>query len=119
MRGALIEAEDSADVLEKAEVGFFYQPDYYFRDLNQTAEEAAALSLEKEGAVSEILESDGKFVLILRVEDNYENLKNYQIGTLLDRYRESRLAPMIRETAKTMSISWNDRGAELILKSID
>lgn len=119
LRAELIAAEKSDDVLKNAEGYSVSQPDYYFRDLNLTTEEAAALALAQEGAISEVLESDGKFVLILRVEDNYENLENYQIGTVLDRYRESRLAPLIEEAKETLLVSWTERGAKLILKNID
>lgn len=119
VRTELLAGEEIDNVLESAEDYSVSQPDYYFRNLNQTSEEAAALSLAKAGDVSEVLESDGKFVLILRVEDNYENLENYQINSVLDRYRENRLAPMIEEAAKGLPLSWTKQGEKLVLKDID
>ncbi len=95
-----------------------YQPDYYFRDLKKTDEEKAALSLDR-GGVSEVLESDGTYVLLLRVEDDFDDLADYQATTALERYRENRLAPLIQEAADGLSLVWNDFGAKLTFKEIE
>ncbi len=95
-----------------------YQPDYYFRDLNQTDEEKAALALTTSGDVSAVLESNGSYVLLLRVVDDFENLTNYQAETALERYRENRLAPLIQEAADGLSLTWNDFGAKLTFQEI-
>ncbi len=96
-----------------------YQPDYYFRDLKQTDEEKAALNLAAAGNVSPVLESDGSYVLLLRVADDFDNLADYQAVTALERYRENRLAPLIQTAADGLSVTWNDFGAKLIFKEIE
>lgn len=96
-----------------------YQPDYYYRDLNETDEELAALALEEVGAVSPVLQSNGTSYLLLRVEDDFERLEDYQVVTALERYRESRLTPLIQEVANSLTLTWNDAGNKLIFSEID
>jgi hypothetical protein len=71
------------------------------------------------GDVSAVLESNGTYVLLLRVADDFENLTNYQAVTALERYRENRLAPLIQTTADGLSVNWNDFAAKLTFKEIE
>ena len=120
-REELTKGTELEDLLQKDQFSSAtaYQPDYYFRDLRQTDEEKAALALTAAGDVSAVLESDGSYVLLLRVKDDFENLTNYQAVTALERYRENRLAPLIQTTADGLSVTWNDFGAKLIFKEIE
>ena len=113
--GKTIEDLKQTDLLDNSYVG---QPDYYFRNLNKTAEESAALSLNQEGAISEIIDYNGSYCLLIREKDNFENLENYQIQTALERYREDQLTPLIQEKIAMLTVSWNEFGGELVLKEL-
>ena len=113
--GVTVEELKSTDLLTNSYVS---QPDYYFRNLNNTPEETAAMALEQVGDVSEVLNVNGKYYLFIRENNNFENLENYQVNLALERYRENRLTPMIGEKASTLTVSWNKRGTKLILKDI-
>ena len=113
--GTTLDELKNTDLLTDSYVS---QPDYYFRNLNNTPEEAAAMTLEKVGDVSEIVNVNGKYYLFIREENNFENLENYQVSLALERYRENRLTPMIQEKASALTVSWNKVGAKLELKHI-
>ena len=113
--GATIDELKSTDLLTNSYVS---QPDYYFRNLNNTPEEAAAMSLEKAGDVSEIVNVSGKYYLFIRENNNFENLENYQVSLALERYRENQLSPIIREKASNLEFSWNKIGTKLDLKNL-
>ena len=113
--GVTVDKLKNTDLLDNSYVS---QPDYYFRNLNNTPEEAAALAIETVGDVSEIVNVSGKYYLFIREDNNFENLENYQVSLALERYRENILTPMIQEKASTLTVSWNKVGAKLELKSI-
>ena len=107
----LIEAEAYSDA-------YVSQPIYYFKDLNKTEEEAAALVLTAEGDVSSVVAINSNYCLLIRETDDFENLENYQVHSALERYRENELSVLVKEKASTLTVSWNDAGAKLIFKEI-
>lgn len=113
--GSTVEELKKTELLDNAYVS---QPDYYFRGLNNTPEETAAMTLSNAGDVSEILNVNGKYSLFIRLENDFENLENYQVGLALERYRENRLTPMIQEKASSLTVSWNKIGLRLVLRDL-
>ena len=113
--GTTIDELKKTDLLANSYVS---QPDYYFRNLNNTPEEAAAMALEQVGDVSDVATINGKYYLFIREENKFENLENYQVSTALERYRENQLSPIIAEKAASLELSWNKAGAKLVLKDI-
>ena len=92
--------------------------EYYFRGLNQTAIETAAVDLKNVGQISDVVETEKGFCVLVRLENDFEMLKTYQAPTALDRYREQRIVGMIGEAADGLTVEWNEYGASLCLKEL-
>lgn len=92
--------------------------EYYFRGLNQTAIETAAVDLKNVGQISDVVETEKGFCVLVRLENDFEMLKTYQAPTALDRYREQRISEMIGEAADGLTVEWNEYGASLCLKEL-
>lgn len=95
-----------------------YQPDYYFRGLNETDAEAAAFTLSTVGDVSTVVSDVNGYSILIRVENDFENLVNYQKETAFNRYRENRLNALLDEAAAKLSVQWNAYGSEIELLNI-
>ena len=95
-----------------------YQPDYYFRGLNETEAEAAAFTLSDVGDVSAVVSEANGYSILIRMENDFDNLVNYQKETAFNRYREKRLNALLDEAAEKLSVQWNAYGSEIDLLKI-
>ncbi len=102
------------DILSGVKIDSNYS---YFRDLNGGADEQAALALAQPGDRSDVVESADGFCLLIREEDNFDNLL-YLTTTGLEKYREAQLTALIDEKADTLTPQWNERGAALDLRDL-
>ena len=93
-------------------------PTYYFRNMHSSNLEAAALSLEAIGEVSEVIEDGENYLLLIRTDDDRDTLVTYQLSTLLSKYRSNRLDALIEERLPSLQISWNQAAKELDLLSL-
>ena len=110
---------DQLFTAEQKQAGAQYSPaEYFYRDLTGSEEELAALSLSAVDQVSTLIASEQGYTLFLRVEDNRQTVVDYQVGDLLEKLREARLAPMITEKAATLTLVWNEYGQGLTLSNI-
>ena len=96
-----------------------YQPDYYFRELNGTELEAAALALDSVGGVSAVVEDTNGYSILIRVENDFETLLNYQKEVAFNRYREQYLNALLDQAAKELSFVKNAYGKEIELLLLD
>ncbi len=95
-----------------------HQAEFFFRGLESAELENAAFSLRETGAVSEIVTMQDGYYLLIRTEDDRDTLVNYQLPTLLNRYRADRLDELAEEAAKELSVSWNEYGSGLRLSEL-
>ena len=103
-------SEFSAATVQKAQ--------YYFRGLKQTALETAACDLKAVGQVSDAIQTEKGFCVLVRTESDYEALKTYQAPTALDQYREQRISGLIDEAAADLTVTLNEYGTSLDLKNL-
>ena len=104
---------------QKAAGAKCYSAGYYFKWMENSALERAALSLSKAGDVSDVITEEDGYYLLLRVENDRETMVTYQLPTLLNTYRADRIAVLIDQVAAEMTVEWNDYGKELSLKDMD
>lgn len=94
------------------------QAEFFFRGLEDAELENAAFSLTETGAVSELVTAADGYYILIRTQDDRDALVNYQLPTLLDRYRADRLDELADEAAKKLSINWNAYGSGLRLTEL-
>ncbi len=90
---------------------------YYFRGLNGTAEETAALSLAP-GGVSDILTDATGYTIFVRVDNDRETLVSYQLQPLLESYRSAYLDELLAPIEAELSVIWNDEGDALVFSEL-
>ena len=112
--GETVESLVGSDVLEGSTIDPRY---YYFRDLHGSADEVAALELEGPGAISDVVETEGGYCVMVRVMDDFETLA-YQTSAALNLYREAEIADIITQKADTMTFQWNRRGRKLSFRDM-
>lgn len=112
--GETVESLTGSDVLEGSTIDPRY---YYFRDLHGTADEIAALELAAPGDVSDVVETEGGYCVMVRVTDDFETLV-YQTSAALNLYREASISDLIEEKAATMTFTWNRRGRKLSFRDM-
>ncbi len=95
-----------------------YQSEFLFRNMGDELLTEAAFRLWQVGDVSNVLEAADGYYLLVRVEDDREALENYQLPTVLDRYRSDRFDEWIAEAAGTLEVTWNEFGSGLLLTEL-
>lgn len=93
-------------------------PYYIVRDVYIERLERAAFSLHYEGAVSEVVEVDDGFYVIVRMEDSTATLYS-SAQTLLQSYQWARLEKMVEEKKEGLAIELNEYGKSLDLVTLD
>ncbi len=91
---------------------------YYFRGMQNSPLEAAALSLEELGDVSDVVEDGENYIILIRTDNDRDALITYQLSTVLRKYRSNRLDALIEEKLPSMQITWTDAAKELSLLSL-
>ncbi|MBE6634334.1 MAG: hypothetical protein E7620_08360 [Ruminococcaceae bacterium] len=92
--------------------------EYFYRDLNGSAEELAAMELSRVGQCSSLLTNSEGYTFFVRVEDDRQTVADYQAITVLERFREAELAPLIQAKASELTLTWNEYGASIRLSDI-
>ncbi|MBE6601100.1 MAG: hypothetical protein E7637_01140 [Ruminococcaceae bacterium] len=92
----------------------YLAPYYIVRDVYVRELESAAFSLGAVGDVSEVVETDDGFYILVRVEDTEEHFLS-QVPSLLQSYQWAKLEDMVTQKKETISIELNDYGKELDL----
>jgi len=87
---------------------------YYFRDLRGSEEELAALALAEQGDISDVVQTEGGYSVMIREADDFETLA-YQTSAALNEYRNAHVTTLIEQKADTLTFTWNKRGAKLNL----
>ncbi len=105
--------------------------DYFFRGLNGTSLEEAALELDALGDVSDVIPTEDGYSLLVRVEDpltastsneqtQAQNDQSFKAlaETAFTRFREKRLSAQIDEAAEQVTVEWNDFGKSIRLSEM-
>ena len=93
-------------------------PQYCYRGLEDSLAEETALSLSSVGDVSDVITENGNHIILLRVENDRETLVGFQLSTLFDRYRTSRLNALLAEKRVGLTVSWNELGSSTVLREL-
>ena len=96
-----------------------YQSEFLFRNMGDETLTEAALGLSQVGDISDVIEEADGYYLLIRVEDDRDALENYQLPTMLDRYRSDRFDEQIAEAAGTLEVTWNEFGSGLQLTELE
>lgn len=135
IRTALMGGAKLSEVLSKEHLsnGASLLPaDYFFRGLNSTDLESAALELDTVGDVSDVIAQTDGYSILVRVEDpltasasdeqqkaqNDQSLKALA-ETAFNRFREKKLTALIDETAAKLTVEWNELGKSTVLLEIE
>lgn len=121
LREQIIGGADPADLFtaEQKQAGARYgAAEYFYKGLNNSEEELAALELNRVGQCSTLLTSQEGFTFFVRVEDDRQTVADYQAVTVLERLREAELTPIIQAKAAELTLTWNEYGASIRLLDI-
>ena len=135
IRTALMGGAKLSEVLSKEQIanGASLLPaDYFFRGLNNTDLESAALELNAVGDVSGVVTATDGYSILIRVEDpltastsdeqqkaqNDQSLKALA-ETAFTRFREKKLTALIDSTAAKLTVEWNELGKSTVLLEIE
>ena len=135
IRTALMGGAKLSEVLSKEQLanGASLLPaDYFFRGLNNTDLESAALELNAVGDVSGVVTATDGYSILIRVEDpltastsdeqqkaqNDQSLKALA-ETAFTRFREKKLTALIDSTAAKLTVEWNELGKSTVLLEIE
>ena len=121
VRGKLQVGQKPDDVLTAAQksAGAKYRPaEYYFRGMDGSEAEIAALSLQATGDISAVISAPDGYYILIRAENERDTLVNYQLTTVLDRYRSARLDELVAQAAASLTVVWNEYGSSIDLLEI-
>ncbi len=94
------------------------QPQYFFRGMQATEQELAALSLASVGDVSDVITASDAHTLLIRVDNDRDTLVEFQLTTIYDRYCTARMETLIAEKIPTVSLVWNEFGQSTVLRDL-
>ena len=92
-------------------------PYYIVRDVYVKEMEDAAFNLHHEGDVSQVIEVDQGFYVLVRMEDSEIN-RLTSAPSLLQSYQWAKLEAMVEEVKATLSVELNDYGKSLDLVTL-
>lgn len=119
VRSQLLQGENIATFINSAINEDLYNtaPYYLVRDVYVEEMEDAAFRLHYVGDVSEVVETDRGFYVLVRIEDDRSALYSASLS-LLESYQWAKLEEMVNETKNTLKVELNDYGKGLDLLKI-
>ena len=114
-----VSGEKTSDLLSVFKNASAQQSSYYFKGLGEGELQDAVLALTavqvNQGRVVEI---NGAWEILIRLDNERDSFINYQLSTVLEKYRSIRFEELLSRAIAQTSIDWNEYGLSLILGKI-
>ena len=122
VRAQLISGEKTIDQLVGSSINEDLQnvaPYYCVRDVYKKNFEDAAFALNAPGDVSEVVEAEDGYYVLVRMEESDERAFLSRVPSLLNEYQKARMESLFEEKKKTLTIELNEFGKSIDLLTIE
>ena len=122
VRAQLISGEKTIDQLVGSSINEDLRnvaPYYCVRDVYKENFEAAAFALNAPGDVSEVIEAEDGYYVLVRMEESDERTFLSQVPALLNEYQKARMESLFEEKKQTLKIELNEFGKSIDLLTIE
>ena len=114
-----VSGEKVSDLLPTFKNASAVQPAYYFKGLGEGELQDAALALASAQVDrGHVVEINGAWEVLIRLDNDRDSFINYQLSTVLEKYRSIRFEELLSRAIAQTTIDWNEYGLSLVLGKI-